>query len=215
MKSDPQAPDGNAAVKPVIFMIRHGEKPAKDAEDQEGLSEEGKKRAEGLVEVFGNSSGYNIKYILAEHPKRGQFMPSNARLASHLPQLPAMLTACVDGDRERPVQTITPLAKALGIDINDKIDRDADSQAADATKAYSGPGNVLVCWEHGQLAQIAEKMGINGYAASTGWTGPVKYPGDRFDLIWTVRYPYDTIDSVTSEGVEALDHDQSGQPVAQ
>jgi hypothetical protein len=74
MKSDPQGPEGDAGVQPIIYMIRHGEKPAKDDENQDGLSKEGQERAEGLVKVFGNGSGYDIKYILAEHPKKGQFM---------------------------------------------------------------------------------------------------------------------------------------------
>jgi hypothetical protein len=87
--------------------------------------------------------------------------------------------------------------------------------AADAAKAYQGPGNVLVCWEHGQLAKIATAMGVQGYAESTGWTGDVVYPGDRFDLIWTVKDPYDVIDSVTSEGAEGLDQDRTGEVVAQ
>lgn len=87
--------------------------------------------------------------------------------------------------------------------------------AADAAKAYQGPGNVLVCWEHGQLAKIATAMGVRGYAESTGWTGDVVYPDHRFDLIWTVKDPHDVIDSVTSEGVEGLDQDLTGKAVAQ
>jgi hypothetical protein len=55
---------------------------------------------------------------------------------------------------------------------------------------------VLICWEHGQLADIAEALGVRGN---------VKYPGDRFDLIWTVPAPYTSIASVTSEDVPGLD----------
>ena len=54
-------------------MIRHGEKPPKDADgnDVDGLSAKGVDRAQGLVKVFGKDSEYNIGYILAEHPKKG------------------------------------------------------------------------------------------------------------------------------------------------
>jgi hypothetical protein len=57
-------------------MIRHGEKPPKvDGKDQEGLSAQGVDRAQGLQKVFGKDSGYDIQYILAEHPKKGTRYP--------------------------------------------------------------------------------------------------------------------------------------------
>lgn len=54
-------------------MIRHGEKPPKDAQgkDAEGLSSVGKERAQDLVRVFSKDSSYNIDYIIAEKPKKG------------------------------------------------------------------------------------------------------------------------------------------------
>ena len=58
-------------------MIRHGEKPPKlpNGDDADGLSTQGLERAQGLRQVFGKSSSYNIGYILAEHPKSGRFLP--------------------------------------------------------------------------------------------------------------------------------------------
>lgn len=57
-------------------MIRHGEKPPKvDGKDPDGLSAQGLTRAQGLRQVFGKSSQYNICYILAEHPKSGSSFP--------------------------------------------------------------------------------------------------------------------------------------------
>jgi hypothetical protein len=54
-------------------MIRHGEKPPKEAngKDPDGLSAQGVKRAQGLRQVFGKTSKYKIGYVLAEHPKSG------------------------------------------------------------------------------------------------------------------------------------------------
>jgi hypothetical protein len=120
-----------------------------------------------------------------------------------------------DGGRSRPYDTIKPLATALGIKIHSKIDRDDVQGAANAAKAYDGPGNVLVCWEHGQLAKIATALGVQGYADSSGWSGPVEYPGNRFDLIWTVNPPYTEISTVTSEGVVELDQTTTGEVVPQ
>ncbi|KAI9763552.1 MAG: hypothetical protein M1839_006378 [Geoglossum umbratile] len=154
-------------------MIRHGEKPPKDDDgnDVDGLSTQGLDRAQALVKVFGQASEYNIHYILAEHPKK-------------------------DGSRARPYDTVTPLSKELGIPIDDSISRNDTHGAAKAAKAYHGPGNILICWEHGELAKIAEALGVKG---------EVKYPDDRFDLIWTVPAPYKEIESVTSENIPGLD----------
>jgi hypothetical protein len=58
---------------PILYLIRHGEKPPKEADgkDADGLSTQGLERAQYLVQVFGKSSQYNIQYILAEKPKKG------------------------------------------------------------------------------------------------------------------------------------------------
>jgi hypothetical protein len=69
--------------------------------------------------------------------------------------------------------------------VNDKIDRDDAAEAAEAAKGYKGPGNVLVCWEHGVLGKIVEKLGVKGRAV---------YPGDRFDVIWAVEWPYESLE---------------------
>ena len=101
----------------------------------------------------------------------------------------------IDGSRSRPLETITPLATDLGLTPNSSIARDDAADVAAAAKAFTGPGNVLICWEHGQLTDIAEALGVPD----------AKYPGDRFDLIWTVPAPYTIITSVTSEGMPGVD----------
>lgn len=59
---------------------------------------------------------------------------------------------------------------------------------------------MLICWEHGVLSKIVEKLGVKD---------SVKYPSDRFDIIWSVKKPYDTLDLVGSESIPGLD-DQNG-----
>jgi hypothetical protein len=87
------------------------------------------------------------------------------------------------------------------------IGRDDVRAAADAAKAFQGPGNVLICWEHGQLAKIAEALGVKRFAKDVDVKHhkKIEYPGDKFDLIWTVVKPYDEIVAVTSENVRGLD----------
>ena len=68
---------------PIIYLIRHGEKPPKlsDGKDPDGLSAQGLERAQGLRQVFGRSSSYNINYIIAEQPKKG-ILPSSFQFPS-------------------------------------------------------------------------------------------------------------------------------------
>ena len=138
-----------------------------------------------------------------------------------------------DGSRTRPFETVQPLAGDLDLVVDDSIDRDDVKGAAKAAKAWAGPGNVLVCWEHGELAKIAKEstyiikssiihslsgiengstdlenvVGVEKFAKDVDVEHhhKIEYPGDRFDIIWTVVKPYDEIVAVTSEGIEGLD----------
>lgn len=180
-------------------MIRHGEKPPKlpNGEDAEGLSARGVDRAKALPNVFGADSQYNIGYILAEKPKKRTFN------THHFLQ-PSLTVRgrTADEKHARPYETVLPLSHALHLTIDATIERDDVKAAADAAKAYSGSGNVLVCWEHHELGKIAEAIGVKG---------EVVYPDDRFDIIWTVPAPYDRITAVGSESVPGLDDGVGGE----
>ncbi|KAF2667539.1 hypothetical protein BT63DRAFT_294535 [Microthyrium microscopicum] len=176
---------------PIVYMIRHAEKPPKtaDGQDRPGLSAEGTSRAEHLVQTFSKTSKYNISYIMVQHPKK-------------------------DGHRSRPYQTVEPLATSLGVKIHSKIDRDDAAGAAATIKNYvaKNKGNILVCWEHSQMRDIAAALGITRYSDQSGWTGPIEYPHGRFDLIWVVPTPYTQIATVESQKVPDLDDGNSPIP---
>ncbi|KAL6253213.1 hypothetical protein RBB50_000936 [Rhinocladiella similis] len=133
MASNPQS------QAPTIYLIRHGEKPPKlpNGEDQDGLSTLGLNRAQALVKVFSRESKYNIGYIIAQHPKNG-------------------------GSQDRPYLTMRPLAESLkpDVDFNHKIHRDDANEVAQAALGYTGAGNVLICWEHHHLKDIASAIGV-------------------------------------------------------
>ena len=57
------------SLKPAVYLIRHGEKPAKG----NSLSDQGEKRAQCLRSVFSRTSQYNIGYVIAEQPKPSEF----------------------------------------------------------------------------------------------------------------------------------------------
>ena len=73
------------SISPIIYMIRHGEKPPNDGI---GLNKAGSWRSEQLPGVFGSGSSYDIKYILAEKPKKGTKPISNTL---SIPSAPSLL----------------------------------------------------------------------------------------------------------------------------
>ncbi|KAL6230871.1 hypothetical protein BDW75DRAFT_248375 [Aspergillus navahoensis] len=101
-----------------------------------------------------------------------------------------------DGKRNRPYLTVLPLAEDLGLDVDISCDRDDPKCVKDAVDNYDGDGNILICWEHDALTDIAEELG-DDHAP--------EYPDDRYDLIWTNPSPYDEITAETSERCPGLD----------
>jgi hypothetical protein len=63
------------------------------------------------------------------------------------------------GKRERPLETVQPLASDLGLTVDTSCDRDDQDCVADLVNDYDGSGNILICWEHDQLTKIAEALG--------------------------------------------------------
>ncbi|TDL15365.1 hypothetical protein BD410DRAFT_796480 [Rickenella mellea] len=134
-------------VPNTIYLIRHGEKPSGDGE---GLSAAGEVRAQALARVFGKDSPYNIGYILAEKPHKHEH-------------------------RARPVETVTPLAASLGLTVDTSCERDDAPAVARAVSAFAATSdkNILICWEHKALRDIAAGLGV---------IDPPHYPGEEYVL---------------------------------
>ncbi|CAK7273369.1 hypothetical protein SEPCBS57363_005618 [Sporothrix epigloea] len=104
-----------ASSGPTVYMIRHGEKP--DAGN--GLAAEGLERAKCLRTLFGASGSYNIGYVMAQQPKS-------------------------NGKRRRPLDTVKPLAKELGLKVDTSCDRDDMACVVKKITGYKGRGNILL-----------------------------------------------------------------------
>lgn len=160
---------GLVAAEPVVFFIRHGEKP--DDRDQTGLSAQGKQRAQCLRRVFGRGSNYNVGHVMAQAYKP-------------------------NGKRKRPYDTVEPVAKDLGLTVDTSCGRDDAKCVKKVVNKYKGPGNILICWEHKMLAELAEILGAE--------KAP-DYPRDRFDRIWIDPFPYSRISDIVSEKCPGID----------
>ncbi|KAJ5548360.1 phosphoglycerate mutase family protein [Penicillium frequentans] len=157
-----------AVADPIVYLIRHGEKPSNGSD---GLSAAGLERAQCLKNVFGASSGYDIGHIMAETPKSS-------------------------GSRQRPYDTVEPLAEELGLTVDTSCGKTDYSCVKDVVDAYDGDGNILICWEHDALTNIVEELGDDDAP---------DYPDDSYNIIWTDPSPYTSITAETSEDCPGLD----------
>ncbi|KAJ5107517.1 hypothetical protein N7456_004192 [Penicillium angulare] len=181
-----------AVADPTVYLIRHGEKP----DDGDGLSSQGLERAQCLRSVFGSSSSYNIGHIMAQTPQSGNIFPNNTITdLCHFKNF-MYLTKRTDGSRQRPYDTVEPLAGDLGLTVDTSCDRDDPGCVKDVVDGYTGSGNILICWEHDALTDIVDKLGDDDAP---------DYPDDSFNIIWTDPSPYDDITSKTSENCPGLD----------
>ncbi|KAJ5677656.1 uncharacterized protein N7477_003289 [Penicillium maclennaniae] len=156
----------SARAPPVVYLIRHGEKPADP--DDHGLTPDGWRRAECLRHVFGADSEYNIGHIMAP-------------------------TVKWNGDHRRPYETVAPLAHDLGIDIDDHCTRKDPQCVVDTIRSYDGPGNLLISWRHSNLHIIQELLGFEHHVEYPEdrfdliWTIP--HPYDEITEIYSEQCP--------------------------
>ncbi|MFE2285589.1 histidine phosphatase family protein [Streptomyces sp. NPDC059443] len=152
---------GSGSGDLVVMIIRHGEKPTgsepgKDdngKRDSHSLTDRGWARAEALPRLF------------APQPAPGLVRPAKVYAATD--QGP-------DAGGHRMRQTVTPLAKRLGLTVDLTYAESKEADLAAAVSASSGP--VLICWEHSRIPEIVKALAPRSGA-------PAAWP-DRFDLVW-------------------------------
>ena len=55
---------------------------------------------------------------------------------------------------------MAPLAADLSLTVDTSCDRDDQKCVAKFVKNYKGDGNILICWEHSALHDIAKALGV-------------------------------------------------------
>lgn len=142
-----------AAGKPrQILLIRHGEKNGDKSDPH--LNPRGYARAAALVRLFPTRFD-TPQFLFATH----QSAHSN-----------------------REVETIEPLAGTLRLEIDSRF---ADEEYAALAKellskpAY-GDKNLLLCWHHGRIPELAAALGVAH--------PPAPWPDAQFDRVWKIEY---------------------------
>jgi hypothetical protein len=171
----------------VILIMRHAEKPgekpddgtegvdASGAPDHRSLTPRGWQRAGAWVELFVPSLGLSSP------------LPTPSAIFASTPASKADIAAGRGGSKSRrPLETVTPLADRLGLKVDLRFAEGQEAQLA-ATIA-SLDGVVLVCWQHEDIATIANALVPRPPGVPAGW------PGDRYNVV----YRFDRPDAPTS-----------------
>ena len=141
-----------AAAPAQVIVIRHGEK----IEETGQLSPRGLQRARAMVNYF------------RSRPEVTAFGTPVAIYAPH-PKHP--------GSSHRPIDTVTPLAASLGMNLNTSFTKDeAQDLVAEVMSRSEYDGKmVLICWNHTNIPDIGVALGNR--AAPT-------WPDEVFDRAW-------------------------------
>lgn len=150
-----------------IMLVRHAEKPEKDGVPY-GVTREGERDKESLQVRGWERAGALITL----------FAPPNGKLNASLAR-PRFLYASkplIRKGSKRPIETITPLAEKLDLEINSDFQRsDFESMLEEV---FSCRGVVMICWQREYIPEIALKI-LDGRKIA-----PANWPEDCFDMIW-------------------------------
>jgi hypothetical protein len=137
----------------TILIIRHAEKLTDGRLD---LSPTGFERARLLPKVFS--------------PARPDLPTPQVLFATHISE-----------HSNRPVQTVTPLAAALHLPIDDSFkNEDYPALASALLSGKYAAKVVLVVWHHGKIPQLVSALGAT--PPYTPW------PDTQYDRIWRIDY---------------------------
>jgi phosphohistidine phosphatase SixA len=139
----------------IVMIIRHAEKPDETGGEKDpNLSKAGFARADALAKV-----------LPANFPKPDFLFATKRSKGSN-----------------RPVETITPLSRALKEEISSEYkDEEYDQLAKQilTDEKYSGK-IVLIAWHHGKIPELAKALGATN--------APAKWDSNVFDRVWEITY---------------------------
>jgi len=133
----------------LIMIIRHGEKIN---DDYTYLSPEGEARAECLINTFGPDGIYATPQIIYAQK------PTKQRQST------------------RPLDTVTPLAKSLGLEVDLTYTSGKYKDLAKYIKK-SPEEVILVSWANDRIPNIAKELGIKKVP---------DWKGKEFDNVWVI-----------------------------
>jgi hypothetical protein len=169
-----------------VLIIRHGEKLGDPSSEDNGgpdLSVRGSARATALPSLFLPASpAQSCVLSQGKTDFKGAYQAVHVNGNTPAFATPAFLFAtAASTSSNRPVETVTPLAVALGLSLNDSYKNKHYSDLATevlSQSQYSGQV-VLICWHHGEIPALAQVLRV---------ADPPPWPGSVFDRVWQITY---------------------------
>ena len=146
-----------------VILIRHGEKP----EEGNELNARGRQRAQALVNYFKSNPAVTRYGTPVAIYAMGQHGPSGSM---------------------RPIQTVTPLAQSLGLNLLTSYTKNEVTDLAEeilGNHDYDGK-MVLICWEHKMIPAIVQAL---------GYANTPEFP-DTYDRTWVLSFVHGEADSL-------------------
>ena len=141
----------------TILIIRHAEKPATGFT----LTPEGEQRAQAYTNYFRN-------FTLDSQPLKLNYL----------------IAAANSENSHRPFLTLEPLSKAIPIDIDNRFPAKDFKRLADELRSHPHGKQILICWHHGDIPQLAQALGAD--PAKLLPNG--RWPDDVFCWVLQLRY---------------------------
>ena len=128
-----------------ILLIRHSEKPVEGGKDA-GVDAIGKPDPRGLTPRGWQRAGALVRWIV----------PALEGVPAPIAPPTAIFAAKPSESSDRPLLTVQPLAKLLGLEIDARFRGEDAAQLVKAADAIDGV--ALVCWRHKYMADIARLL---------------------------------------------------------
>src|SRR5262245_7549639 len=197
----------------LLMIIRHGEKPGAPAGHD--LSVMGSARAAALPSLFTPSAddtstcelteltchltvGVKTQFAGAYGSTQTKAVPPRFQATEFLFATSAEKDKkkhpqdSSDEHSNRPFETITPLAQALQLTINDSFANDSHGikqikeEILGKPEVYGGH-IVLIAWHHGTIPALTEAFGVSSDQLPRSWKHG-KWPPTVFDLIFCITW---------------------------
>jgi len=135
------------AMATSITLIRHAEKPDEDGGPERGVDAHGAPDPRGLSARGWQRAGALVRWIV----------PAGIGIAAAPIPRPQAIFAVAPSDKsQRPLLTVQPLAKLLGLQVEARFESDQVEELLQ--EAQGVPGAVLLCWRHQDMPQIAHRL---------------------------------------------------------
>lgn len=154
----------------TIMLVRHAERPDEDAGSEPGIDADGARCDESLT-----ATGWRRAAALTDLFAAGAGEPGSPLVR---PRALFASTPSTKKGSKRSLQTISPLAQRLDLDVDTRFGRDDVTDLAEEVTRTGGP--VLISWQREYIPDIVDALGGADRPVPDPW------PEDRYDVVWVL-----------------------------